>query len=80
MKSYLWNISVYSDESKTPTESLEIQGSSVDVRKYAKRLKGDHFEAVPKPIECVNNKNCQYDHLFFATMKIGGELPQALVD
>ena len=80
MKSYLWNIAIYTDDSKTPAQRIEIPGNSVEIRKYAKQLQGDHFEAVPKPLECLNNQDCQYDHLFFATMKINGELPQALVD
>ena len=80
MKSYLWNLSVYTDDSKTPALTLEIPGSSVDVKRYAKQFDGERFEAVPMPLECRGVENCQYDHLMFAAMKIGGELPQALVD
>ena len=80
MKNYLWHLSVFAEDRKTPIQTMDIPGSSVEIKAYAKRFQGDRYEAVPKPLECLENSECQYDHLFFSAMKIGGELPNALVD
>ena len=81
MNNYLWDVSVFVDDCISPIQTLEVSGSSTDIRTFAKKqCYGDRFEAVPKPLECFGIQDCQYDHLFFATMKIRGELPQALVD
>lgn len=80
MNTYLWNVSVYRDDRIAPIQTVEIPGSSVDVKTYAKQCQGDRYEAIPRPLECLGNRECQYDHPFFAAKKIAGELPQALVD
>lgn len=80
MKNYLWNLSVFAEDRKTPIQTLEIPGSSVEIKAYAKRFQGDRYEAVPKPLECLGKTECHYDHLLFSALKIRGELPNALVD
>ena len=61
-------------------QTLEIPGNGAEIKAYAKQFQGDHFEAIPRPLECLENRECQYDHPFFASMKIRGDLAQALVD
>ena len=72
---YLWKIFVFSGPNQTPIQTVEVTGNRSAIAHYAHWIReGDRYEAIPQPLECITNKECQYDYLAFEAMKISGEI------
>ena len=68
---FLWTVFVFRGSNERLVHTFEATGNRAAIIRYAKWLQeGDRYEAVPKPIECLLNKEFHYDYQAFEAMKI----------